>query len=456
VEPKQTQILSPQEILSVRILHMDMQELISYLWDLAQENPTIELEEQDINKVLSLLEQGLDRHTIDRQAAQERENSFDRDDSWQSELFENVMDPRANFENDLQSYILWQLPDLRKPLDSAARYLISNLDSRGWLNSNLELLSLRSGFPVSELECALNVIQSLEPAGIGARNLQECLLLQLKRRKEDVSIAEKIVKEHLEAVARFQYSHIARALQTSEKNVREACRLIKSLNPNPASDFGDNYPANYIIPDVVIVNSDCPDRAEVVINDSMLPRLSISKYYQELMCESKDAEVREYLCNNIRKAKWVISAIERRRETLKACVEAILSIQKDFFCRNGCLSPLSMERVANMVGFHVSTVSRAVRGKYLQCARGVYPVSYFFSAGGLSDAVQDISKDYIKSLLRNFILTEDKSQPLSDHKLCELLAEKGIYIARRTVAKYREEMEIPNASGRRNSDVDSG
>jgi RNA polymerase sigma-54 factor len=449
---KQTQTLSPQMMQSMEILQMGSQELLEYIENLVQENPTVEVEENynqldEFNQLKRKLE-WLDSTDQQNRYYQQQDREDDRDD------------PLSNYgtveesEENLYLYVLSQLPDLEEPMASAARMLVESLNQNGWLDEKLDELAGELGYPVDVLEQALAVVQSLEPAGVGARDLRECLTLQLKRRPGDHALALTIVDRYLDALSKNRFGLIAKETAAEPEEVREACALIKSLNPKPGTGFAARENLTYINPDIIVVHF--PDHFELLTNDYFFPTLSISGYYKGLMKETEDREVKEYLTNKVRQAKWVVRSIEQRRNTLMDCAGVILKLQENFFRKGaGHLVPMTLADVAERVGVHESTVSRAIKDKYIQCAGGVYPLSYFFSrglgasSGGRTGAQNPASPDFAKALLKKLIAEEDRRKPLSDQKLCERMAKEGCQLSRRTVAKYRDELNIPSTTGRK-------
>ena len=449
---KQTQTLSPQMMQSMEILQMGSQELLEYIEDQVQENPVLEMEEkyrsQDEDSVLQRKLEWLESSDTQNRIYHQQDSE---DDS---------TDPISNYgnadesEENLYLYVLSQLEvmDLEPELLEAGRFLVESLNQNGWLDESLEDLAAELEKPVELLERALAAVQSLEPAGVGARDLSECLVLQLKRRREDSSLALRIAQDHLEALSKNRYNCIAKALGATQEEVRAACDVIRSLNPRPGAGFATRENLIYIDPDIFVVNF--PDHFELLTNDYFFPTLNISSYYSRMLKDSDDAEVKDYLAGKVRQAKWVVRSIEQRRSTLLQCAECLLELQEDFFRHGpGHLKPMSLSDIAQKIGVHESTVSRTIRDKYIQCASGVYPLSYFFSrclgssrAKAAGDAV---SPDTAKNLLKKLIAGEDKKKPLSDQKLCELMTKEGCELSRRTVAKYRDELGIPSTTGRR-------
>ncbi len=440
---KQTQTLSPQMIQAMQVLQMGTQELRDYIQETLQENPVLEAEEGPGGDETTLLLRKLD--WLDRSTVQHYSYTPDDDDDRDPlERFGGVQDG----EEHLCLYVLSQLPSLHlsPALEGAARYLVECLDPNGYLDEPLEVLSTDFGLPTPLLEEALAIIQGLEPAGVGARTLSECLCLQLARRGDDTALAQAIAKDYLDALAKSHYGLIAKALDQPQEAIRAACDQIRSLNPKPGAGFAAREHLVYINPDLFVVSF--PDHFDLLPNDYFFPSLRLSGYYQSLLTETQDAEVTDYLRNKVRQAQWVVNSVQQRRDTLLSCARCILAEQEAFFRYGpGHLVPLGLAQVAATMGVHESTVSRAVKDKYLQCSHGVYPLSYFFSRSLGKGEVS--SPDGAKALLRRLVEGENKQKPLSDQKLCALMETEGCQLSRRTVAKYRDELGIPPATGRK-------
>lgn len=443
---KQTQTLSPQMLQSMEILQMGSQELLEYIQEQVQENPVLELDSppqpESENAVLRRKLEWLE--STDAQNRHYHRQDADSD----------ALDPISNYgnteEEDLYRYVASQLEalDLPPALRGDAILLVESLDRNGWLDEPLTTLASEWDRPVEALEKALALVQTLEPAGVGARDLSECLVLQLTRRHGS-PLALRIAAHYLEEVGKSHYGAIAKATGESAEAVRLACDEIRALDPRPGSGFAARENLIYINPDLIVVNF--PDHFELLTNDYFFPTLSVSTYYCRLLQESDDPQVQTYLTNKVRQAKWVTKSIEQRRGTLLKCAQEILDLQEDFFRRGrGHLRPMSLADIAARVGLHESTVSRAIRDKYIQCTHGVYPLGYFFSRGLSAQAGQEgASPDQAKSLLKALIDGEDKAKPLSDQKLCQMMEAQGCPISRRTVAKYRDELRIPCTTARR-------
>jgi len=444
LEVKQSQTLSPQMMQSMQILQMGSQELLEFIEETLQENPVLESEPvEKKGEDLALLRRKLDwlASTDVQNSWYHRQDAADR----RNPLETVAADP---MEESLYYYLRSQIrfEELDDEVVRLLDYLMEALNANGWLDESVEDICVHLGVTRKAVEKAIAVLQSLEPAGVGARDLRECLLLQLERRGES-GLVRTIVESHLEAMSRDHYNQIARDTGASRSEVQAACDLIRSLNPRPASGFSDRVHLPYLTPDLVVVSFG--DHFEILTNDSYLPALRMSGYYSKLYQETGDQQVREYLNGKLRQAKWIIYGVEQRRTTLMRCAQCIVDQQEWFFRSGpGHLRPMLLSDVAEKLEIHESTVSRAVKDKYIQCAHGLYPLGYFFSRE-VGDKGGGATPERAKNLLREFIDGENKRKPLSDQKLCQMMMEQGVEISRRTVAKYRDELGIPSTAGRK-------
>ncbi len=438
----QNQVLSPQMELSVRILQMDSLRLVEYLKEVMLENPVIELVEppqKDDRAQMALRK----LEWLESQTRNEKENTgyYDEDDDLSLERV--VAAPEGTT---LVDYLMAQLraAELPEDLTQAVRFLIGCLNENGYLTSGLEELEKESGLEQSLLEQALAVVQRFEPAGVGARDLAECLCLQLG---PEETLARKLACSGLEEIARNRLCQLARRLEEPLESVQQAVERIRRLNPKPGSAYSQAHLPSYITPDVVVTSFG--DRYNVMLCEFGYPQVRLSQSYLKMARESTDQEVVDYIGNKARQVEWIQKCIENRNRTLLAISKAIVKRQERFF-RYGprYLNVLRMRDVAEMVEMHESTVSRAVRDKYLQCSHGVYPLRYFFVKGVEREDGRDTSSHYIKTRIRELVEGEDKTAPLSDQKITDLLKQADIAISRRTVAKYREELQIPKSSDR--------
>ena len=427
---RQEQYLTPQMLQSMEVLQMNSQELLEYVNRAADENPMLEREEAAVLR--SEYEQLRSRI------------------GWLDSRMPVAAEPveRGGVDRELESlgaFLCDQLERLalEKPLLALCQYLARLVDEDGYLQPE-DLEGLRElEIPQPMIAEGLAVVQSLEPAGVAARDLSECLALQLRRRGEADETVLAIVKDYLPQMGRKQYGAIARALRVSEREVRAAEKQIAALEPRPGQAFQTREETVYIRPDVFVAEIDGVWQA--VVNEYYLPRLTVSVYYQKLLEQTEDAETAAYLRQKLRHARTLLTSLSQRGSTLRRCVEVAVREQKAFFAGGTTeLVPMRMRDLAAEIEVHPSTVSRCLRGKYLQCRQGTYPLRYFFPlpAGG-------VSRQAVQQRMLELIRQEEGAHPLSDEKLCALLLDQGVEVSRRTVAKYRGELGIPAASGRR-------
>ena len=454
LQVKQTQTLSQRMIQSAEILQMTSQELNTYINELALENPVI-----DIVEPPTAQEQ---RESIEQQ---EWLNSFNEENYYLYQRQNNDDDydfkSSWNINTDdgetLQDYLWSQLitENFTDQETEIIKFMLECLDNKGYLEESIETIASYFGTDTELVEDLLSDLQALDPSGVCARTLEECLKLQLERRNMLTPVLESIIDNCLEMVARNQIPAIARKLRLSPAETAGYCQIIKSLNPKPGVSFSSRDQLRYIIPDVTIVKF--KDHFDILLNESMYPTIELNSYYRQMNQNPESSELKEYLGNKIRQAEWVKQCVTQRGKTLMQVSRAILEHQEEFFTFGPAhLSPLRLADIAQELDIHESTVSRAVSKKYLQCSWGVYPMNYFFSrsvavqeSSGNENGAQSVTAADIKRVLREIIEEENKKKPYSDRLLGEKLAERGISISRRTVAKYREEEGIADASGRK-------
>lgn len=437
-ELRQQLKLSPQLLQSMEILQMNSQELLEYLGRLTEENPL--LEQEDVSSLRGAYEEL-------RQKASWIDGgvygaTFAHEDGGPPER--GAAD--RNLES-LSAFLRDQLERRRlpKPLLALSKYIAELVDEDGYLDeADLDSL-LELKIPEPLIRQALETVQSLDPAGVGARSLSECLLLQLARREAVSPAALDIAVRFLPELGKKHYGPIARELGLSIQEIQAAEQIISGLDPHPGRAFQPAEAAVYVRPDVFIVELD--GELTAVLNEYYLPRISVSSYYARLLKDSDEKETRDYLRQKMQQAKWLLTSLDRRGSTLRRCAEAILETQRPFFAgETGELAPMSLLTLSEALDLHPSTISRATRDKYLQCRQGTYPLRYFFSR---AVGEQGLSRQAVKQKLLALVRGEDPRHPLSDQRLCELLAEDGVQVARRTVAKYRMELRLPSSSVRR-------
>lgn len=333
-------------------------------------------------------------------------------------------------------------------VEQAALELVQQLDDRGYFTEAPAEIARRQQWSTSLLDKALQAVQDLDPAGVGALDLQESLMLQLRREGEENSLAMHLLQHHWQQLVQHRYADAARELGETESAITRAARRIAQLNPDPGRDF-ERETNTAIAPDVLVELKD--GQPEVQLTDANVPRLALSAEYREMMADHADKpEVRRYLSRCFSEGREFIKAIADRQSTILQVARAIVQHQADFFHQGpAALAPLRMEQVAQDTGLHISTISRAVNGKYLKCLWGIFELRHFFTTALRSSDAQAISPEAVQARIRDLIADEDTRHPLSDAKLEQLLAAEGIEIARRTIAKYRDILRIPPASQRK-------
>jgi RNA polymerase sigma-54 factor len=343
----------------------------------------------------------------------------------------------------LQEILLEQMrqSELVESQRGIAEMIVGNIDDNGYLKATISELSFSTNIPADQIEAVLRVIQTFDPAGIAARDLKECLLLQLERLGKKDALEYTIVKDHLEALGRRRLPEIARALDLTVQEVQDAAATIGHLEPYPGRQFQPE-PPQYVVPEIFVHKAG--DEYVVTSNNEYIPHLRISNAYKDIMSQTGSAaEVRDYIREKIRAGKFLIKSLHQRQETILNIAREIVKRQRDFM-EFGIthLKPMTMLQVAEIVGVHETTVSRAVSAKYMETPQGVFEMKYFFTSGIKTADGSGMSNTSIKDLVSEMIKKEDTARPLSDDQIVKMLMEKDIKIARRTVAKYRSELNI--------------
>ena len=425
---EQKQRVYQKQIEQARILQMNAQEIAVYIQEVALENPLIEVEELAEAPLEELVRE-------DMRKSDETGVTASEDTDWSYAGGHQLLEDWWTLqEESLVDIIHQQL--LTMPIGEKEKKIVEklagSLDSRGYLEISVKKLAEYIPCSVRELRSALEILKSLEPAGIGAADLKECLILQLKRQK-DSRLAITLVKNYLEDLSKHKISAIAKELGEEEAAVRDAFSRIRTLNPKPGRIYGRNT-GGYVIPDIIVSKEHGKYIAE--LNEAVYRELRLNEFYVKLR-DSKEAEVREYIMQKQAQAEWLRACIEQRSHTLQRIADILVDFQRMFLDSGKDMKPIRQKDVAQIMEVNESTISRAVKGKYLQCGWGVYALSDFMPKG-----TEEVSSDSVKLMLRNFIQSEDKKKPLSDQKLAQKLGEEGIQISRRTVAKYRMQMNI--------------
>ncbi len=456
---------------ALKLLQMPTLELQQALKQELERNPLLEevdeVEEvqelEEVKQEVGQNEQEAPEPPADLEKKQEKEQKeVDWDELW-PDTFDaasspRIEDPDAEFYERVPVTVKTlgehlgeqlRLSSLGEKQQEIGEYLIGSIDENGYLQTGVEEVAEQFGVPPEKVEEVLAVIQTFEPAGIGARNLQECLWIQIVQRKMEGTLAARIVQEQFDHLLAKRFSEIARALKCTVEEVQSACDLIATLDPRPGQEVASEE-TKYVVPDLIVDR--VGEEFVVSLNDRNVPRLRISTSYQDLLRQKGQVpdETRKYISEKLNSAKWLIQTIEQRRKTMIKVMKRIVEEQREFFEKGvSGLKPLTLQQIANHIGMHESTVSRVTTNKYVQTPRGVFELKYFFSSGLQTDDGDDVSAKVAKDKIAQLISNEDKREPLSDQRIAELLQEQGLRIARRTVAKYRESLRMLPARARR-------
>ena len=478
---KMLQKLSPQQILLMKLLQIPTMELSSRIKEEIEENPALEEIENenfndDVNENDDNLEDDQDydnnddydplsdfddymQDDDDDDAAYKlKTNNHSRDD----EHYEAPISNEESFQDILIQQLGYRKLDEKKY--KIGTYIIGNLDDSGYLSRPItgimDDLLFTQNIDVSEEEVmeVLHIIQEFDPAGVGATNLQECLLIQLLRLQEDneedidYTLPIIIIRQYFNEFTKKHYDKIIKKSGISERQFRAALKEILKLNPKPGGSVGGAQRSNYVIPDFAIYNN-C-GKLELTLNSRNTPELHVNKDYIDMLSDfskqknsKSNKEAINFVKNKIDSAKWFIEAIKQRHNTLYVTMEAIMEYQKEYFLTGDetKLKPMILKDISEKVGLDISTISRVANSKYVQTAFGTFPLKSFFSESLTNDEGEEVSTREIKKILMDCIEQEDKSKPLTDDVLTQILKEKGYNIARRTIAKYREQLDIPVA-----------
>lgn len=470
IEQAQKLVMTPELIQAIQILQFNTQELDAYVEEQLLVNPVLEhsttgVSDEDARE---------DREESFRDAQNQEKSSSDtsqEDFDWKEYIRERQYDdisyrqgeytPDEERNDPLERYVssdvtlpehlLFQLQccGISDEETRIGEYIIESLDENGYLTSSAKEMAEAVGVSEEEVLAMLSVIQTFDPLGVGAADLAECLLIQLRQQGQLTEIFELVIRDHLKDLAENRLGIIAREMGISTGEVQLISDVIRMLEPKPGRQFASQGETKYIVPDVIVEKID--EEYVVSINDNSTPHLMVSSYYQNLLHSAeKDEALSKYLSDRVNSALWLIKSIEQRKQTIYNVVSAVVRYQKEFFEKGSkYLKTLTLKDIAEEVGIHESTVSRSINGKYMQCCKGVFEIKYFFSAGVAGSAGEGISSNSIKEFIKEIVDKEDQKSPYSDQDMAEMLQEKGIKISRRTVAKYRDEMHILSSSKRK-------
>ncbi|HVT89096.1 MAG TPA: RNA polymerase factor sigma-54 [Tepidisphaeraceae bacterium] len=485
---EQRQFLTPRMIQSMEILQLPLMALEERIEQELQSNPVLELrdpedegsvaepapveERDDSEQMLTVKENGaedFERLNKIGEFFENEEFNTNTGTSFRQAAGDGERDKKLDAMNNtaargqtLGEYLLSQWAFIEQPdnIKRAGEAIINFIDDEGYLRTPLDQIQRESKDPlaIDDLSKALRLVQDLEPPGVGARDLRECLLLQLAALEDDDELSEghdfdlenALVSDHLKDLEMNRYPQISRKLGRSIDEIKAAVRRLSRLHPHPGRQVGpDEAPA--ITPDAIITLNEDTGEYDIKMTHDPSSNIYISGIYRRMIKDKAyDKKTREFVANNVRNARWLLESIQQRRSTIQRVIRAVVDAQKEFLEKGPeFLRPLPMIQVADQLGVHVATVSRAVSEKWIQTPRGIYPLRRFFSGGTTSSGGEDMSWDAVKEKLKIIIAEEDKQKPLNDDEIVEKLKTQGIDLARRTVAKYRKIMNIATARQRR-------
>ncbi|MBR4569281.1 MAG: RNA polymerase factor sigma-54 [Candidatus Riflebacteria bacterium] len=468
----QTLKMTPEMQLAIKILQLNSTELKSQIQEVLESNPVVELDEtaETPNELpLEKLEEPASEGAIASVEFQE-ESRNDYGVDWQkyiedaenseiklsSNSYNN--DEETSFENfvskktTLKEHLTHQLTEVElDPTEQKiAEYLIGLIDSNGYLRTSDEQIAESLKIDVSIITKVRKIIQTMEPVGVGAYDLKECLLIQALDEGYADDAVIKIISNHLEDIAQNKLSTIAKATGYSMEEIKDVIDTIKSFEPRPGASFASSEEQIFISPEVFIEKVE--DEYVVTVNESDIPQLRINPAYKEALknLDKTEKETGDFIKSRLESARSFLKYVDKRKETILNVTKAICEVQRDFFDFGILhLKPLTLQDVASMAGVHESTVSRATNGKYAQTPRGLFELKFFFSGAARTQSGDDVSTMAVKQKINDIVKSEDPSKPLSDSAIVDILAKEGIELARRTVAKYRIELNIPSSSARR-------
>lgn len=429
---------------SINILKYSSSELIDFIYEQSNDNPCLEITEKNIE----LLNPSNISQLKERANIQELKHDYQRQNYSSDFDYYNPIQNLSSTTETLEKHLLEQMAmvkGLSKLQKEILQFLIGNLNEHGYLEIEIKLVAHIFSSPLEVVEETISILQSFEPTGIGARNLKECLLLQIKLATPTNELAYSIIENHLHDLAEKRYRTLANHYSVSPQEIQHAADFITTLNPRPASSYCTET-TNYTIPDVIVKKE--AEGYIIMINDSFIPELSINSYYKEILKDAKTHSTGAYLKDKFNEAALLLKGIDQRNSTLYKVTEAILEEQPDFF-KLGLkgIKPMVLRDISDKLSLHESTISRATSNKFIQTPHGLFKMKDFFTRGITQTAGQD-STLLIKERIKQIIQQENANKPYSDQKISDLLNTEGMKISRRTVAKYREELGILSSSKR--------
>ncbi|MFB3117588.1 MAG: RNA polymerase factor sigma-54 [Myxococcota bacterium] len=476
-------VMTPQLQQAIKLLQLNRLELVGLVQQELQENPVLEevaeadeeaeVPVEDYEAAAESQPATSEEPSGDEAAAADAQNSSEEltdaekiaDLEWLDYLNSNPqtshvsggdedrpsIDATLTRRDTLAEHLVWQLQLMEFPIEEevAARFIIGNIDERGYLQATISELARQSGMSEATVESALARVQELDPVGVAARDLRECLLLQVRTLEIDDPLVLRILEECLDTLIKRDFRGVARLLDVSVSEVVVAADVIGQLEPRPGRAFGSDEPV-YIVPDIYIHKVN--DEFHIVLNDDGMPRLRINGLYRDVLSRGNDAskDTKEYVREKVRSALWLIKSIHQRQRTIYRVMESIIKYQREFFERGiNHLRPLNLRDVADDIEMHESTVSRVTTAKYVNTPQGIFELKFFFNSR-INRVVGDaVASESVKERIRKLITAEDPRRPLSDQRIAEMLRVANIDIARRTVTKYRESLNILSSTKRR-------
>ena len=461
-------ILTPQLQQAIKLLQLPHLELSEFLSQELIENPFLEesVEEIPVEELTQEEKESVEIEEAqeDAEAPLEKLMNFTVDEYFEERGYDGkdlgYFNPGTvsppSFEQfltrgpDLYDHLLWQLRFSNEPesIRKIGEVIIGNIDENGYLRASIEEIIDGTKTQRETVEKALSLIQGFDPIGVGARNVMECLLLQLKALNLGGTLVEKILINNMDELEKRKYPQIAQQYNLPLKDIMSAVKIIEGLEPKPGRNFS-NYNTNYVVPDVFLVKT--ADGYQIILNDEGLPRLRVSSFYKKLIQQNNavSKEDKQFLVEKLRSAVGLLKSLDQRDRTIYRVTESLLSLQTEFFDKGiKYLKPLTLRDVASVLNMHESTISRVTSSKYLSCEHGTFCFRFLFSSA-LQSGMGSVSSTSVKDIIKKIVIEEDSQKPLSDQNIGEMLKKNGIIIARRTVAKYREEMGIPSQTHRR-------
>ncbi|MEP6698306.1 MAG: RNA polymerase factor sigma-54 [Verrucomicrobiota bacterium] len=456
------QVLSPQLLQSLLILQAPLLELRNLVQQEMETNPVLEELATEPNADGS---EEPPATTADEEFKAEFDQLAKLDDEWRDYMAQSgSYTPRSQDEDEkrqfffdsiatqetLQQHLIGQLNQtaLNANDRKTAELIIGNIDDNGFLQASPEEMSMNTGIAQDDFEHMLTLIQSFYPPGVGARDLRDCLLIQLNREGRQNGLEYKIIHDHMADLGKRRFPEIARRMGMSVEQVQKCADNIAQLNPRPGQIFAA-APENYVLPDVTVEKID--GDYQVILNGEQIPHLRISNTYKDIMSQNGNgSEVKDYIRDKIRSGKFLIKSIHQRQQTISNIAHEIVKRQREFLDHGSAhLKPMTMVQIADIVGVHETTVSRAISGKYIATPQGVFEMKYFFTPGYQTSSGESMSNTSVKEAILDLVKAENSAAPLSDKEIVEILSKRGIPIARRTVAKYRTELNILPSNMRR-------